>query len=116
MRGGTSTCRGETIAAGLADLTARLLVSQRSGAPLADLLHQADRLAEETRHYAAAAVHEARSSGDDWDVIAASAGVSEASARGRWSERKLNRILAGYRARTPSAPRLPPGAREASAP
>ncbi|MFG2402614.1 helix-turn-helix domain-containing protein [Streptomyces lydicus] len=70
------------------------------------LLEHADNLTKEVGYYAAAAVHDARVAGSGWETVASAAGVSVATARERWGERRVRRLLA-RRARQ-QCPCLPP--------
>ncbi|MEV0375892.1 helix-turn-helix transcriptional regulator [Streptomyces sp. NPDC050636] len=58
------------------------------------LLEHANSVTREVGYYTAAAVHDARADGTGWDAVAAAAGVSIETARDRWGERKVKRLLA----------------------
>ncbi|MFD8381746.1 helix-turn-helix domain-containing protein [Streptomyces sp. NPDC059679] len=75
-------------------LAARLAEAEREGVPLAELLAHADRLSASVDCYVAAAVQDARAEGTGWAAVAQAAGVSVETARVRWNERKVKRLLA----------------------
>ncbi|MGY0055037.1 helix-turn-helix domain-containing protein [Streptomyces sp. LZ34] len=75
-------------------LAARLADAEREKAPLAELLAHADRLSANVACYVAAAVQDARAEGTGWAAVAQAAGVSVETARVRWNERKVKRLLA----------------------
>ncbi|QLH19326.1 hypothetical protein [Streptomyces sp. Rer75] len=75
-------------------LAARLAEAEREKVPLPDLLAHADRLARNVSCYVAAAVQDARADGTGWAAVAEAAGVSVETARIRWNEQKVKRLLA----------------------
>ncbi|MCP9211469.1 helix-turn-helix domain-containing protein [Streptomyces sp. NEAU-Y11] len=75
-------------------LAARLAEAERKKEALPDLLSHADRLARNVGCYTAAAVQDARSGGTGWGVVAQAAGVSVETARAKWSDPKVKRLLA----------------------
>ncbi|MFK4272548.1 hypothetical protein [Streptomyces milbemycinicus] len=75
-------------------LAARLAEAEREGVPLAELLAHADRLSANVACYVAAAVQDERAEGTGWAAVAQAAGVSVETARVRWNERKVKRLLA----------------------
>ncbi|MFJ9523212.1 helix-turn-helix domain-containing protein [Kitasatospora sp. NPDC101801] len=79
--------------------------SERQQAPLEALLRLARELSDEVEAYTATAVHEARAHGWTWDAVAESAGVSADTARSRWSDAKVRRLLARRADRRPTAGR-----------
>jgi transcriptional regulator with XRE-family HTH domain len=78
------------------------------------LLEQVGNLTKEMVYYTAAAVHDARATGKDWEAVSAAAGVSVTTARERWSERRVRRLLTRRTRQQTSLPppltgaRLPP--------
>lgn len=82
-----------SISADLDVLTARLTEYQLRDEPLDRRLHFADLIEQEVRCYVFAAVYDARADGLAWRDIASAAGVTEASARSRWSVNKCERVL-----------------------
>ncbi|RSO06912.1 XRE family transcriptional regulator [Streptomyces sp. WAC 06783] len=71
----------------------RLATAQTTGAGLHILLAQAAQLRHEVDFFTAAAVHDARQAGETWEAIAAAADVSVATARARWREVTVRRML-----------------------
>ncbi|MEN2424356.1 helix-turn-helix transcriptional regulator [Streptomyces rimosus] len=71
----------------------RLATAQTTGADLHVLLAQAAQLRHEADFFTAAAVHDARHRGETWETIAAAADVSVATARARWREVTVRRML-----------------------
>ncbi|MFE1935967.1 helix-turn-helix domain-containing protein [Streptomyces sp. NPDC059474] len=99
-------------------LAARLAEAERMRMPLTDLLAHADRLSRNAASYMAAAVQDARTAGTGWAAVAQAAGVSVETARTKWNEQKVKRLLARRDRHWPAALRqaeLPRGAPEASA-
>ncbi|KAK1184401.1 hypothetical protein B7755_043680 [Streptomyces sp. NBS 14/10] len=96
-------------------LAARLADAEREKVPLAELLAHADRLSANVACYVAAAVQDARAEGTGWAAVARAAGVSVETARVRWNERKVKRLLARRDQRRPAPlkrtepPRSAPG-------
>ncbi|GHG52015.1 helix-turn-helix domain-containing protein [Streptomyces griseocarneus] len=80
---------GASAARGLRVLARRLEAAEDSRAPLGTRLAMAEQMVELARSYAGAAVHEARREGMSWRDVGSAGGVSEASARARWSEVQL---------------------------
>ncbi|MEU5609735.1 helix-turn-helix transcriptional regulator [Streptomyces sparsogenes] len=74
-------------------LAAQLAEAERKKVPLAELLAHADRLSANVACYVAAAVQDARAQGTGWAAVAQAAGVSVETARVRWNERKVKRLL-----------------------
>ncbi len=93
---------GASTARELRDLAWRLEAAEDSFASLSTRLTLAEQIVELARSYAGAAVHEARLEGMSWRDIGAAGGVSEASARARWSEIRLLRLAAGVEKGTAS--------------
>ncbi|MGW7604148.1 helix-turn-helix domain-containing protein [Streptomyces antimycoticus] len=95
-------------------LAARLAEAERERVPLAELLAHADRLSVNVACYVAAAVQDARAQGSGWAAVAEAAGVSVETARVRWSEQKIKRLLARRDQRWPAPlkhSQPPPGGR-----
>ncbi|MFD8462348.1 helix-turn-helix domain-containing protein [Streptomyces antimycoticus] len=83
-------------------LAARLAEAERERVPLGELLAHADRLSVNVACYVAAAVQDARAQGFGWAAVAEAAGVSIETARVRWSEQKVKRLLARRDQRWPT--------------
>ncbi len=83
-------------------LAARLAEAERERVPLADLLAHADRLSRNVAYYVAAAVQDARASGTEWVRVAQAAGVSVETARAKWNEQKVKRLLTDRDQRSPA--------------
>ncbi|MEV0281151.1 helix-turn-helix transcriptional regulator [Streptomyces sp. NPDC050610] len=98
---------GQGIAEDLQLLATRLACAESGPrASLRVLLRMSDQLEDELACYRAAAVHDARGGGSAWEDIAAAAGVSAQTARARWGEAKVRRLLARRaHEREPSPPR-----------
>jgi len=91
---GTSADRwGRDLAAGIRELAARLASAEERQAGLGARLGYAEQLRVELAYYTAAAVHEARVFGGSWAEVALAAGVSPDTARERWSEGRVRRLL-----------------------
>ncbi|MEU4896147.1 helix-turn-helix domain-containing protein [Streptomyces sp. NPDC044780] len=75
-------------------LAARLAEAERKRMPLADLLAHADALSRNAAFYMAAAVQDARTAGTGWAAVAEAAGVSAETARAKWNEQRVKRLLA----------------------
>ncbi|MFE4622687.1 helix-turn-helix domain-containing protein [Streptomyces mirabilis] len=84
---------GRRIAEDLQALSAALLEAEYDGRPLKELLRCAGDVAREVEYYTAAAVHDARTKGADWEQVAAAAQVSAATARTRWTESRVQERL-----------------------
>ncbi|MFE4613233.1 hypothetical protein ACFRK5_33570 [Streptomyces niveus] len=84
---------GEAAAADISAGAEELLNGEQRQAPLELRLKQAQFLRHDVTCYVAAVVQDARAAGATWAEIAVSAEVSEASARARWSETKVSRLL-----------------------
>ena len=97
-------------------LAARLAEAERKRLPLADLLAHADALSRNAASYMAAAVQDARTAGTGWAAVAQAAGVSVETARAKWNEQRVKRLLARRDRHWPAAlrqadpPRGAPGA------
>lgn len=85
---------GRDLAEELHALTGRLVVAEQQREALPVLLELAGLLVKETGYYVAAAVQDARSRGNGWGAVAAAAGVSTETARARWGESRVKRLLA----------------------
>ncbi|MBC3988088.1 hypothetical protein H8N00_04060 [Streptomyces sp. AC563] len=108
-----STGLALSVAEGLPEEVAALLAAEQAGAALEAVLERARRLAREVECYVAAAVEDGRRAGRSWDEVAAAAAVSTYTARTRWGEGEVRRLL-GRRDRERGAgrdevPRVSPG-------
>ncbi|MFD3950192.1 hypothetical protein ACFWRC_09220 [Streptomyces albidoflavus] len=84
------------VADGIGVLAQELLDAAHRDDQLEVRLKLAALLGEGATCYAATAVQDARAAGWSWSDIARAAGVSEASARARWSEAKVAALVASY--------------------
>lgn len=84
---------GRRIAEDLQALSAALLEAEYDGRPLKELLRCAGEVAREVEYYTAAAVHDARTTGVDWEQVASAAQVSATTARTRWTENRVQERL-----------------------
>ncbi|MFE1797700.1 helix-turn-helix domain-containing protein [Streptomyces sp. NPDC059517] len=84
---------GRRIAEDLQALSAALLEAEYDGRPLKELLRCAGEVSREVEYYAAAAVHDARTKGADWEQVAAAAQISATTARTRWTEGRVQERL-----------------------
>ncbi|MBC3844684.1 helix-turn-helix transcriptional regulator [Streptacidiphilus sp. 4-A2] len=84
---------GMDLASSIQMLAERLAAAEQSQLGLGARLGYAEQLRVELGYYAAAAVHEARVFGDSWADVALAAGVSADTARERWSEGRVRRLM-----------------------
>ncbi|WP_268249892.1 helix-turn-helix domain-containing protein [Streptomyces albospinus] len=84
---------GRVVSESVHVLAARLVAAEHQHLPIDVLLEHATDLGREVGYYTAAAVHDARADGASWEAVAAAAGVSVETARDRWGERKVKRLL-----------------------
>ncbi|MFD3910096.1 hypothetical protein [Streptomyces sp. NPDC058603] len=85
---------GAVVAGDIAAIAQELLEAEERQAPLELRLTQARLLRRDVDCYVAAVVQDTRRAGAPWEVIAAAAQVTEASARARWNETKVAGLLA----------------------
>ncbi|WP_326812258.1 hypothetical protein OIE62_07820 [Streptomyces scopuliridis] len=97
---------GTVVAGDIAAIAQELLEAEERQAPLELRLTQARLLHRDVACYVAAVVQDTRRAGAPWDVIAAAAEVTEASARARWNETKVAGLLAPRHTRAGGRPRL----------
>ncbi|MEV8391795.1 MULTISPECIES: hypothetical protein [unclassified Streptomyces] len=90
---------GAVVAGDIAAIAQELLEAEGHQAPLELRLTQARLLHRDVDCYVAAVVQDTRRAGAPWDVIAAAAQITEASARARWNETKVAGLLAPRHAR-----------------
>ncbi|MET8681775.1 helix-turn-helix transcriptional regulator [Streptomyces sp. NPDC004647] len=84
---------GQPISENVHVLAARLVEAEHVRVPLPVLLEHAQNLARELDYYTAAAVHDARRGGSNWEAVATAAQVTVDTARERWGESKVKRLL-----------------------
>ncbi|MFD5752476.1 helix-turn-helix domain-containing protein [Streptomyces sp. NPDC127033] len=84
---------GRPLAEDLQSLAAGLLAAEYGGQGLETMLRLAGDLAKEVECYAAAAVHDARAAGSGWEKVALAARVSTTTARMRWNEKQILRMM-----------------------
>lgn len=70
-----------------------MLEAEYDGRPLKELLRCAGEVAREVEYYTAAAVHDARTTGADWEQVASASQVSATTARTRWTENRVQERL-----------------------
>ncbi|MGW6739175.1 helix-turn-helix domain-containing protein [Streptomyces sp. NPDC055025] len=92
---------GRPLAEDLQALAAGLLTAEYGGLGLEKLLRLARELAKEVECYTAAAVHDARAAGSGWEKVARAAQVSVPTARLRWNEKQVVRMMHRRAARQP---------------
>ncbi|MER6618257.1 hypothetical protein [Streptomyces xantholiticus] len=100
---------GRDVAEDLQSLVAELVEAEQRRQPLPVLLTLATRLGKELTYYTAAAVQDARSRGHGWEHIAAAAGVAVDTARLRWAEARIKRLLERRARERLASPPAPPG-------
>ncbi|MER8073702.1 helix-turn-helix transcriptional regulator [Streptomyces sp. NPDC094034] len=100
---------GRDIAGDVHSLAVQLVEAEYQEAGLHGLLDRAARITREVGCYEAAAVQDARNAGRTWEEIAAAAGVGVETARARWGDAKVKRLLARRAADLHAAPPKRPG-------